>query len=312
MSRDFFEETTQPPNEVYMRLLDIQVSTLDDEQIQKTRAKFPDIAVQPTLKITYEPLSYSIDGRYGNLQTDYIPMTFSTRSLDWVRDKDGAVTPTPEVLAAVREHGFDGIPPKDMIKTPRGNDPKKLERYYERWMIHFRNAGFSLRVNDGEVDDRPIGQLYTPEAGAVVRVLEGTDEFPEFDVEAKKWTTTTKSKYVRYIVGAAPEYVAPEEVPVRRFAVEEVKDPPTTAGTSVTSEQLKTAVEAAGWVGQPVEAFEGPNKQIAMLSRGITADAEAAPLADETVQIAAREGNLLGYLEEAGVIAGGVNIVVAG
>lgn len=303
---NFYEDSAQTLTEERALLKSVRVVTLDDDQIAKMRASNADLPVKASLEVKVTPLSYRLEGgAYGNERTDYIPMTFGSLDYSYNRNTDTR-TPTPEVLDAVRAVGYRGIPENLMIKISQGKKPEAARRYYERFVLKAQACGLALRINEGEMADLPVGQMYSPDEGQIVIIDEGREEFPTWDGDAGNWQGDPIEKFVRYIIGKDPSYVQPAEVRVVHVQAAESTTPAPTAagGTEGPSvEDLKTAVEAAGWVGQPFEKFASAALQIRAAVQGAQNGGPA--LAHPEVMTAAQDGRLLEYLAEAGVIAEG-------
>ena len=297
---DFYTQVERKPRTEFLRLKAVRVGVLTDEQIAKMRAGDDTRRVQATLTVVWEPMSYVIQGgKYGNQQTDYIPMTIG--SLD--HDFDGK--PTPEVLEAVRNIGFLGIPSNLLIRINPKDSADSANRYYERFVIRGRPC-LALKVNEGERTDIPTGQIYSANEGKVFEVEEGYDTFPQWNPELGRrggWDRkTTTSKYARYPVKVVDHYTAPESPRVVTIESDDTAEPATTVQAGgPTVEKLKTAV-AASIAGTPVTKLTNRNQQVAAVGRAISESAEAAVLGHQEVQEAANDGTLLAYLEARGVI----------
>lgn len=266
------------------------------------RVDNPDIPVHVGLEIVWEPLSYRIEGgAFGNEEHDYsLRLTKGNGLSGSEADGNGPGSAYErEMLERVRLGGFPAIPGDVLVRVPKSNNTR---RPWERWAKRAQSAGLRLDIAE---DGNPT----SPDVGQIFEVVSGFDDFPVWD-ETKGnrggWTNPDKgeegsAKYMRYPVAKAPDYVAPEDVPVVVRETREDAAAPTTTGTANTgpsAEALAGAVQALGLVGQPVEALSGSQ----ILARANAKIGEAPVLASSEVSQALTSGNFAEYLVGKGVI----------
>lgn len=307
MGKDFYTDQEATLNDEYLRLTSVRVTILTDEQISKMRANRPDARINATLEVSWEPLSFNIEGgQRGNTVVDWIPMTYKY-GVDV--DKDGVSR--PQAILDIRDRGLDGIPSDVLLSVPRPNAKAEAQRrLYERWMVKSRAAGLRLTKNEGERADIPVGQIYSPDEGEIFHVEEGQDEFPQWNPDLGvrgRWDQTDPiARWVRYPVEKAPGYAIPDQprlVLVKATEDSTAKAAPTAAAAgSPQVAQVVAALNAADLIGQPVEKFESRERALRVVQGAIAGTAEAAILGHSEIQAAIDDGLFLDYLVELGAV----------
>ena len=313
MSGGLYTANAQEAREDFLRLKGVELSVPTDEQLAKMRADNPDIPAHIQMVVTWEPLSYRIEGgKYGNQEADYIRMSKGDglSKLESVSEQ--------EALANIRAGGYPAVPSAALIKLARGlekKDPAKMTRPYERFMVAAAKLGIHLDIDlDGSKTGKP-GSLYSNDVGKVFKCTAGFEEFPTPGENEKgqfrwNWDETT-SRFMRIPVARADDYVQPEEVPVR--VIESSDDgekvqAAAAAQTVDTSDALRNAISVMGLVGTDVESAKSTAKGVAL--RSIS---KAPVLGSAEVMAALNAGTFIEYAEGKGVIttAGGVIELVA-
>lgn len=290
-----YEDAARSNRKEVLRLTGLGIQIATDEQIAKGRLKNPDFKPNATMVVTWEPLSYRLEGgRYGNLRTEYLPITYG-RGLE------------PEEIEQVRQHGWRGAGNTGKRMTI----PKTVAEARDVWpyfMVMAKNAGLEVSIAED-------GQLTSPQVGKAFEVEAGTITLPKRiqDPNTGKWRNSNPEKgepaytpYVRVPVRIVEDYVQPENVPVIVIANGGDDDstpaaaPTTTGGGSgVTADLLQAACVEAGFIGSPVTNFEGMAAQVNVTNRFVS---RAPVFASKEVQDAASAGELINYLIAKGAI----------
>jgi len=315
MSGGLYTANAQEAREDFLRLKGIELSVPTDEQLAKMRTDNPDIPAHVQMVVTWEPLSYRIEGgKYGNQEADYIRMSKG----DGLSKLDNLTE--AEALANIRSGGYPAVPGSALIKLARGlekKDPTKMTRPYERFMVAAARLGIHLDIDvDGTKTGKP-GALYTNDAGKVFKCTAGFEEFPTPGENAQgrffwDWDETT-SRFMRLPIARADDYVQPEDIPVRIIEAREdgtVTTPAAVSGGAAvdTTDALRNAISVMGIVGSPVEDVKETVRATAL--RNIS---KAPVLGTADVMAALTGGTFLEFVEGKGVIttAGGVVELVA-
>lgn len=308
---DFYNEATASAREERHALLSVAIEVPTEEQIVKITAE-ADYDYQPraSLVVRWEPKSYRIEGgEYGNVETDFIPITRNLRDED-----DNSVGLTLEEREAVRQNGWRGlkdasrVDQRKVLPIPRG---KTTRNPYARAMKRFQTAGIDLGVDDdGSVTGVP-GQLYAKNAGTIFITESVQDDFPTWDSTLNKgrggWNEEGYQKWMRYPTKADPNYVAPpeDELPVRVIEARDdggTSNPaPTTAGNAgggLNVEKLTNGARTMGIIGANAGDFQDENTQRALIAR---APGKGVPeFAALSGKIA--DGGIVTFLEKVGAV----------
>jgi len=167
----------------------------------------------------YEPLSYTREGPYGNSQLSRVQATTNLLPTD---RQSGIVNTAP--LDQAREHGWAGIPNNQKITVSErvANDPGAANRPYERLVAKQGQVGFDWGF------DEDTGELSSPEIGSIWLCEYGTDTFPAFDMETKRWRLDRaffsekpgQIYPVERLTEDEAQELIPEEVPVYSYGTE--------------------------------------------------------------------------------------------
>lgn len=298
------------------RLVGITIDMMTPEKLAEVREDYPTMPLQVSLKIETEPLSFLVEGPHGNRNFDYIPIT-KGRGLS---ELDGMTE--EQARAQVEELGIGGIPSSVMISVPQNKKIASLERYFQRWQRYNDDLGI-----DVEFDDE--GVFHSDDFGKVFNIENGSDTYPvwlsndgegmndEYGISVPKrgfgrWSTPGKpipgggeepgkDRYCRYFVARNDDFVIPadEDRPVIHRTSDDESSEATEATTSGGSgdldvDALREAVEALGGA----EAVGNLTK--ADIARAVP---DHAILALPAVQKAVKEGKLIEFLEQNGVLS---------
>src|SRR5690349_2138329 len=89
-----YEDGARKARIEYLKLVGVSITTPTDEQIAAGKERSENYKPRGSFKIDWEPMSYRKEGgKYGNLETDYLPFTFGLDA---------------EELAQVRQFGWRG------------------------------------------------------------------------------------------------------------------------------------------------------------------------------------------------------------
>lgn len=291
MAESLYDAAAQRSREEFYRLVSVNVSIATDEQLAKMRDSNKDAQPRAQMVVTWEPLSYRKEGgKYGNIETDYYPMSSAV---------------SDEEIEQIRFGFWRGIPENKRMRIPQNLG--QATRPWQRFMLKAKNAG--LRIDIGE-----DGQFTSPDIGQVFKVEAGFDSFPQWQPNATgrggRWTNPDKGEsastiYMRYPVARADDYVQPDDVPVR--FVQSADDGDTTpavtasaGGSGLTASAVAAAFAEAGMIGAPAADFSTAAQQINITG---SAGSRAPILFSEQIQSAAQDGTLLDFAVGLGAIS---------
>lgn len=173
MAESLYDAAAQRAREEFYRLVSVNVSIATDEQLAKMRDSNKDAQPRAQMVVTWEPLSYRKEGgKYGNIETDYYPMSSGV---------------SDEEIEQIRFGFWRGIPENKRMRIPQNLG--QATRPWQRFMLKAKNAG--LRIDIGE-----DGQFTSPDIGRVFKVEAGFDSFPQWQPNATgrggRWTNRTR------------------------------------------------------------------------------------------------------------------------
>lgn len=282
------------------RLKGVALSVPDDERIADIRSENDEYRVPAHLVITWEPLSYRVEGGiYGNEERKYIPIT----KAGGLTDLDNLTE--AEALEAVRAGGYPAIPSKALIKLDSGlerKDPARQPQQYSRTMCAALKSGMHVGIDkDGSVTGQP-GNFYSKDVGKVFRCTNGPEDMPRPGTNEKgrffwDWDDTY-SKFMILPREELTNYVQPEDVPVRVIESQETTSAGFSGGGEVSGNQLSAAVVVMGLSGSTVEDVNGAAPSL------IAANVANFPdLQSTEVATAAASGTFVEYLESIGALS---------
>lgn len=258
-----------------------------DEQLAKSREKYPDIKASVSIGVAWKPKTYKkfIGDDEITEEVDYFRLTNSKGLSD-------------EQLELVREAGFEAIPQDAMYKLPSNKkaDINRQPRDVQRLLLAAARAGIDIDVDD-------TGNLHSPQVGKLYECLEGPHDMPTWDNESRRWDfDDPKQAFFRLPVKEATDFVQPDELAVRRYerkADDEGGEAATTtsAPTDVSAEDIKAAFSAAGISGKSAAIINAQASGIVASNVG----SNPAVFGNKEVMQAAQSGKLVDYLVEKGV-----------
>lgn len=302
---DLQSATERAIQEDVFRLAGVSLWIPTDEQIAKSRQNYPDLPVQVSLRVEWEPMTYhkrfNDDPNPVN-EVDFIQLT-KGRGLS---AGDEAAT-----LAFVRESGFLGIPAAVRQAAPRkGANLEKQTNPYARFMAGAALAGIVLSVDeDGSVTGQ-TGGIYSKQVGGIYSCRAGAEAFPgviqKADGSFGGWDwDNTRDKWMRVPVKQANDFVQPDEIPERHYVInnEGGQGTAVTSGSSqvaaLTAEDILAAVRQLGIDNQPVGVV---NASAIGIVASKTALAPAVLGSGEFVT-AASGGSFVDYLATKGAVS---------
>ena len=276
-----------------------------DEQTAKARAKYPEIPVHASMKVTWEPLSYRkfIGEDEIKEEVDYIRVT---------KGKGLSAGDEATMVERVRQGGFPAIPSDVRLNAPdpKKADPDKQAQPFPRFYVAAGKAGISIDVDeDGTVTGTP-GQLYSKDVGKIFACRNGAEEFPTVNDGATgkdfwNWDDT-KSVFMRIPLREVTDFAQPEQIPERRYERKDDSEgggapgvTTTAAPAALDTASLREAVSLLGLDGKTVSVV---NASATALVVSNIAKAPAVLGAGE-VNRAAQSGKFVDWLTEQGVIS---------
>lgn len=291
-----YDDAKRQNRKEVLKLVSLGIQIATDEQIAKGRLTRPEFAPNATMVVTWEPMSYRLEGgKYGNTRTEYLQITYG-KGLN------------PEEIQMVRDHGWRGAGSTGKRMTI----PKTLAEAKDVWpyfMVAARDAGLEISItDDGQLASPQIGQCFEVEAGTITLPRRIQDE------NTGKWRDSNPAKgeaaytpYVRIPTQILKDYVQPENVPVILITSgddDTATVAPTTttaaAGSNVTPELLANACIEAGIIGAEAAAYEGMAAQVNVTNKYVS---RAPVFATKEVQDAANGGTLIDYLVSKGAVS---------
>ena len=286
MPKDFFEATTRSLAEDHYKLLSLEIKVPDPDEATRRRTEYGPFAVRATIVATWEPLSYELQGEYGNVETDYFDLTTG---------RDGL---SDDECQAIRDNGFHGIPVKKLINQPNDEvDPKRIPDRTQRWYHAAKAAGLRLSIDD------TTGQFVSPDIGATFRCAYGGDSFPKWDrVNKRHDYANTRFQFSRYPLAKVEGFVIPEDRPVRIIEkkAEAVSAVAASAPSGPTDQQIADALVTVGIVGSSVDDLGNVGMLLSTLSKGAAQGLTA--LQDKDLGEAAANGDFVSYITEKGFV----------
>lgn len=289
------------PQVQYLRLKGVSLDIASQETVEKAQATAQRngnqvFGFQAKLRIDWEPLSYNVRGRNGNVTSDFIPVSFNIDVAD---------------LERVRTSGWLGIPDRKLIRMDE-KLPAEAQRYaWPRFRARTRDI-MPIDIDiDGSITGK-VGQPYSSAVGHVFECTEGNDYFPRNVRGADgKWTedkANPNRAFMRYPISMADNYVAPADVPIRIPRNESSE-----AGAVVDTDTLRTAnvdtlraaVVDSGMVGMSTLDLTGMSKQVNFLARHMEDSANTIVFGTAELNNAANEGELVKFLESKGALTVG-------
>ena len=280
--------TSAPRSDVY-ELAGVELFVPTAEQLDKSRAKYPDIKASVSIAVRWKPKTYEkfIGDDKVEEEVDYFRLTNSNGVED-------------DQLDLIREAGFNAIPAASMYKLPSNKDKadiNKQARDVQRLLIAAERAGLVIDVAED-------GKLFSPQVGQLFSCLEGPHDMPTWDNEKRRWDyEDTKSAFFRLPVeNVTSTFVQPEELAVRRYERREGDEPTAAATTTsapaqVSNDDIKAAFEAAGISGKPAAVINAQGSGI------VASNISKSPavFGNKDVMQAAQGGKLVEFLVERGV-----------
>ena len=249
---------TPPKRTEYLRLENARVYVPTEEE---RRSDY----VMAFLELVYTPVSYKLNGIFGDKEIDRYPVSWGL--------EDGDV-------AAVNDKGYFGVP-ADKARHRNGGKPRSefdvLTRAFKAANIDF---GFS----------RKTGQPVAP----IGHILEMSNDL--HDVGGNK----VYERWVRTPIRVADDYVPGDSIREVTRGQTQVEAAPTARTGGPAAAELRAAVTQTGLIGQTPAELASSATQMRIISG---ARLTAPVLLSTEVSDAAADGKLVEYLLGRGVVA---------